>query len=334
MSEIRQDPTTKEWVILATARGKRPSDFAQRVLRPEKPAFVTTCPFCPGNESMTPHAVLSYRGDSNDISWQVRAFANDYPAVTPGGGSLRKTKQQLFLTLDGIGCHEVIVENPIHNTHLALMNDFEVAEVLRAYKERYEAAVQKPFVKAAFVFKNHGRGAGTSLDHPHSQVIATSVVPRHTIMLYEVATAYYADNGRCLYSDVMERELESGTRIIMNTEKFIVFHPFASYRPFETWIMPKANQAIFNQISLEDIRDLAQVVRITLMKLYHGLDDPDYNIVIDSAPVGEERAELYRWHIRIIPRLTEAAGFEIGSGIFINPALPEDTARFMRELKV
>lgn len=334
MSEIRQDPTTKEWVILATARGKRPFDFAQHAPRPEKPAFVSSCPFCPGNEAMTPSPVLSYPGDSNNVSWQVRAFANGYPAVTPDGGSSMRTEQQLFLTVDGTGWHEVIVETPIHNTHLALMNDFEVAEVLRAYKERYDAVVQKPYVKSAFVFKNHGPGAGTSLDHPHSQVIATAVVPGQMKMVYEVAAAYHADNGRCLYSDVMDRELEAGTRIIMNAEKFVVFHPFASYRPFETWIMPKAAQASFSQISREDIRHLAQVVRVTLLKLYRGLDDPDYNIVIDSAPVGEERADVYRWHIRIIPRLTEAAGFEIGSGIFINPTLPEDTARFMRELKV
>jgi UDPglucose--hexose-1-phosphate uridylyltransferase len=149
-----------------------------------------------------------------------------------------------------------------------------------------------------------------------------------------VAIAYYDDTGRSLYSDLMERELEAGTRVVMDTEHFLVFHPFASQRPFETWIMPKAHQSSFNKASTEDMLHLAQVLRVNLLKLYRSLNNPDYNIIIDSALVGEECHELYRWHIRIIPRLTEAAGFEIGSGIFINPALPEDTARFMRDLKV
>jgi len=153
-------------------------------------------------------------------------------------------------------------------------------------------------------------------------------------MQYETAISYYDDNGRCLYSDLTARELEAGTRIILDEEKFVVFHPFASHRPFETWIMPKVNQSSFNQTSEEDIRQLAKVLRVTLLKLHHGLDDVDYNLVVDSAPVGEERAHFYQWHIRIIPRINDTAGFEIGSGIFINTALPEETAPFMRELVV
>jgi UDPglucose--hexose-1-phosphate uridylyltransferase len=334
MSEIRQDPTTKEWVILATARGKRPSDFARHVPSPERPAFLNSCPFCPGNENLTPPSVLEYKGESNNLPWQVRAFQNGFPAVTTDGGSSSRTDQQLFQTVGGTGRHEVIVETSIHNTKLALMNDFEVSEVLRAYRERYDAAVQIPYVKSVVVFKNHGIAAGTSLEHPHSQVIATVVVPKQKRTQYDVSRAHFDDTGRCLYSDLMTRELEAGTRVIMDTDKFVVFHPFASFRPFETWIMPKADQSSFGQISQEDTRILAQVVRGNLLKLYRGLGDPDYNLVIDSAIVGEERSELYRWHIRIIPRLTEAAGFEIGSGIFINPSLPEDTARFIRDLKV
>jgi UDPglucose--hexose-1-phosphate uridylyltransferase len=333
MSEIRQDATTKEWVIIATERRKRPSEFIHQTHSSEKPVFVSSCPFCPGNESVTPPEVLSYK-DPNTCSWQVRVFPNMFPAVTPGDNDSRQTDHEGFLSMEGRGCHEVIVETPIHNKLLALMNDLEITQVLRAYRQRYSVMAQTPYVKSIIIFKNHGLRAGTSIEHSHSQLVATAIVPRHMRMQYEVAISYYDDNGRCLYSDLTARELEAGNRIVLDTEKFVVFHPFASHRPFETWIMPKTNQSSYNQTSEKDIEPLAQVLRITLLKLYHGLDNPDYNLVIDSAPVGEERADFYRWHMRLFPRITEVAGFEIGSGIFINTALPEETAPFMRDLKI
>jgi UDPglucose--hexose-1-phosphate uridylyltransferase len=333
MSEIRQDPTTKEWVIIATERRKRPSDFLPRMPRPEKPAFVPSCPFCPGNESMTPPAVLSYL-DTNTGAWQVRVFTNMFPAVTTGGSTSRHMENGCFLSMEGVGYHEVLVETSSHNRPLALMTDEEVALVLRAYHQRYGDIAQDKSVKSIIIFENHGPEAGTSLEHPHSQLVAMGIVPRRMRMKYDVATTYYDDNGRCLYADLSVRELEVGTRIIMATDSFVVFHPFASHRPFETWIMPRENQASFGQASTKDIRNLAPVLRTTLLKLYRGLDNPDFNLVIDSAPVGEERADFYRWHIRIIPRITEVAGFEIGSGVYINTILPEETAQFMHDLKV
>jgi UDPglucose--hexose-1-phosphate uridylyltransferase len=282
---------------------------------------------------MTPPAVFS-RNYSNTSFWQVRVFANKFPAVTPGDSTSRQAEHGCFLSMGGMGFHEVVVETPVHNKPLMLMTDAEVATVLHAYRQRYDATTKIPFVKSVIIFKKHGPAAGTSLGHPHSQVVATAVAPRHMRMQYEVAIGYYDDNGRCLYSDLTLRELEVGARIIMDTERFAVFHPFASHRPFETWIMPKASQASFNQVSAEDVEHLAQVLRITLLKLYRGLDAPDFNFVIDSAPVGEECADFYRWHIRIIPRISEVAGFEIGPVMYINTALPEETAKFMRDLNV
>ncbi|MBA7610619.1 hypothetical protein ES703_17831 [subsurface metagenome] len=153
-------------------------------------------------------------------------------------------------------------------------------------------------------------------------------------MQCEVAIRYYDDTGRCLYSDLVGHELRIGKRVVMETERFVVFHPFASHQPFETWIVPKAHQACFGNASAEDLEDLAHVLRITLLKLYRGLNNPDFNYVIDTAPAGDENKDYYLWHLRIIPRLTEVAGFEIGSGIYINTALPEETAHFVWELKV
>jgi UDPglucose--hexose-1-phosphate uridylyltransferase len=333
MSEMRQDPTTKEWVIIATERRKRPSDFLSKAPRPEKPAIVPSCPFCPGNEGMTPEPVLSYL-DPNTGLWQVRVFSNMFPAVTTGGGTARHLEEGCFLSMEGTGYHEVTVETPSHNRPMALMSDEEVTLILRAYRQRYSDIAKDPTIKSIIIFENHGVAAGTSLEHPHSQLVAMGIVPRHMRMQYDVATTYYDDNGSCLYADLTARELDAGTRIIVDTDSFAVFHPFASRRPFETWIMPKENQASFGQASVQDIQNLAAVLRTTLLKLYRGLNNPDFNLVIDSAPIGEEHSHLYRWHIRIIPRITEAAGFEIGSGVYINTALPEETARFMHDLKV
>lgn len=333
MSEIRQDPTTGEWVIIAGDRRKRPSDFIHQESRPERPVFVSSCPFCPGNENMTPPAVLSYR-DENTGAWRLRVIVNKFPAVTPEGSPLEKISNGYFLSMDGLGYHEVIIDTPVHNACLALMNESELTDLVRAYRQRYEAMSRIPFVKYIILFKNWGIKAGTSLEHPHSQIIATAIIPGHIRVQYDLAANYYSDNGRCLYADLMKHELETGARIVLETDRFLIFHPFASHRPFETWIMPKASHASFGWISDEDIQYLAKVLKITLLKLYHGLNNPDFNLVIDSAPVGEENANIYRWHVRIIPRITEIAGFEVGSGIFINTALPEETARFVRDIKV
>jgi UDPglucose--hexose-1-phosphate uridylyltransferase len=333
LSEIRQDPTTKNWVIIASERAKRPHDFARQEDKPEPHAFEPHCPFCPGNETMTPSEVLKYE-DSKSQGWRVRAFANRFPALTPRLGAISRKDEGFFFCMDGIGVHEVIVETPLHNQQLALMDTSEICNVLLAYQERYKTLIQLPFVKSVIIFKNHGPMAGTSLEHPHSQLVATPVVPRHFRIRYEVATRYYDDTGRSLYSDLVNHERKTGKRLVIENGYFVAFHPFASHRPFETWIVPKAPRASFKDISLESLRSLANILRLILLKLHRGLNNPDYNYVIDSAPAGDENNNYYLWHIRIIPRIVEVAGFEIGSGIYINPVKPEETARFMRELEV
>jgi UDPglucose--hexose-1-phosphate uridylyltransferase len=333
MSEIRQDPTTAEWVIMAKERAKRPHDFIRQRAKPELPPFSSFCPFCPGNETKTPPEVLAYRGEKAQ-GWRVRAFANQFAALRPEGSTVRREEECFFVDMDGIGVHEVLVETPVHNKPLALMEDSGVEDVLRAYQERHNALSRMSFVKLVIIFKNQGLSAGTSLEHPHSRLVATPIVPKHIRMKYEVAIRYYDNTGRCLYSDLVDHELRIGKRVVMETEKFVVFHPFASHQPFETWIVPRIRQTCFGNALVEDLENLAHVLRIILLKLYRGLNNPDFNYVIDTAPVEDENKDYYLWHLRIIPRLTEVAGFEIGSGININTALPEETASFMREQKV
>jgi UDPglucose--hexose-1-phosphate uridylyltransferase len=333
MSEIRQDPTTKEWVIIATERSKRPSDFFQQQSRQELPTFSPSCPFCPGNEATTPPESYAL-WDKGNKKWLIRVFCNRFPALMPQGSMERRQEDNFFLEMDGIGVHEVIVETPQHNQPLALTNDRGMADILLTYQKRYIAFSEMPFTKLIIIFKNQGPSAGTSLEHPHSQLVATPVVPKHTRIRHEIAAQYYDDIGRSLYSDIVAHELEIGKRIVIATEKFVVFHPFASHSPFETWIVPRTYQAGFGSVSPEDLNSLAHVLRITLLKLYRGLNNPDFNFIIDTAPIGDENKDYYLWHIRIIPRLIEMIGFEIGTGININTALPEETAQFMRELKV
>jgi UDPglucose--hexose-1-phosphate uridylyltransferase len=271
--------------------------------------------------------------DKAGKGWRIRVFPNRFPALTLEGSTQRRERDGFFLDMDGVGVHEVIVDTPKHNESLALVDDNQITDILQTYQKRYIALSQNPSIKLIIIFKNHGPEAGTSLEHSHSQMVATHVVPRHIRMRHEIAVQYYDDTGRSLYADVVNHELEIGERIVMNTDKFVVFHPFASHVPFETWIVPRTYQAGFGNVSSEDLGSLAHILRTTLLKLYSGLNDPDFNFVIDTAPISDENKDYYSWHIRIIPRLTEATGFEIGTGININIALPEETAEFMRGQK-
>lgn len=336
MSEIRQDPTTKEWVIIATERGKRPHDFVRSGVVEEVPPFVASCPFCPGNESQTPPAVLVYPDSkkADESSWRVRVTPNKYPALVREGSIKREEEKRFFRKMDGVGAHEVIIESPYHNRLIPLMDQKEVEDIIRAYWERYNALKKDPMIKLLIIFKNHGESAGTSLVHPHSQLVATPVVPMHVRRKYEVATAYFDDTGRCIYCDICEDELMAEKRIVLKTDKFVVFHPFASRSAFETWIAPRRHLSSFGNIPIKDIPDLASVLKTTLLKIYKSLNNPDFNFVIHTAPVDDENKSYYLWHIQIIPRLTTVAGFEIGSGIFINTSLPEETAEFMRGVEI
>jgi UDPglucose--hexose-1-phosphate uridylyltransferase len=333
MPQLRQDPTTKEWVIIAKERSKRPNDFKKVKPVIEKPPYQENCPFCPGNEHLTPHETLAYRagGAADSKAWWVRVVPNKFSALITEGSLERKEENKFFRMMDGVGIHEVVIESPIHNQLLPLMEDKQIEEVLLAYRERYLALREDLRIKLIIIFKNHGEAAGTSLDHTHSQLVGTAVVPSNIRKKLEEATRYYDDRGRCVYCDLIQKEIAFGKRIVMDSETFVVLQPFASRLPFETWIIPKAHQASFGLISIGDSKQFAKVLKTTLSKLYSKLNNPDYNYVIHTAPIKDEQEDYYHWHLQIIPRLTTPAGFEMGSGIYINVSLPEETAQFLRE---
>lgn len=333
MSTMRLDPTTREWVIIAANRSRRPHDFVVRNEKRVASSSEGPCPFCAGNENMTPPEVFSYR-DHDTHNWRVRSFPNRFPALTTDGNTQRTQEEGLLVSLDGFGIHEVIVETPAHDRMPGQMSIEEVRDVLLAFQERFRALTKEPWLRSIIIFKNHGRGAGTSLEHPHSQLVATAVAPRRLRMRQQVALDYYDATGRCVYSDLALLEADTGTRLIAGSDRFVAFHPFASSRPFETWIVPKAHQPSFSDASPDDVKDLAAILRTILVKLHRGLNNPDFNYILDLGLPGSGNSDHYLWHLRLVPRLTEIAGFEMGSGIYINTAVPEETAEFMRNVRV
>jgi UDPglucose--hexose-1-phosphate uridylyltransferase len=337
MSELRQDPTTREWVIIATERARRPHDFAAKDTdKAPMAAHNDTCPFCPGNEAMTPGEVYRIADDhaAGDAPWQVRVVPNKFAALTPADEPGRRTEKRMFHTADGFGYHEVVVETPLHNRYMALMEDAEVARILCACRDRYQAIRADTNIKFVVIFKNHGRAAGTSLEHPHSQIVGVPIIPGSVRSRVDVAQRFYDDTGDCIYCVVLDRELKAENRIVFETPEFVVFQPFASRVPFETWIMPRTHCANFGSLSAEDCGQLAPVLRTVLAKLYRGLNNPDFNIILQTAPVEDEDRGYYHWHMQIFPRLTLQAGFELGSGIYITTALPEQTAAFLRDIQI
>jgi UDPglucose--hexose-1-phosphate uridylyltransferase len=332
MSELRQDPTTRKWVIFSTEKGQKPQDFIGNSGGREKASYSLSCPFCRGNESMTPPDKIRYNDEKNN-SWLVRAFDAKFPAMVLGGDTPRRIHDGFFLAMDNVGFHEIFVETPDHNVPLALLSGDHVGYVLDAWRQRYIALSQIAHVKSIIIFKNHRHAAGTSIKHSHSKLITTPVVPEYIRMRYETAIRHFDDTGRCLYSDLIDHEISIGKRVIADTSKFLVFHPFASHYPFETWIIPKMRQASFGQLQSPELMHLAYILQENLLKIHQSLRNPDYNLVIESAPVSESDRDQYRWQLRIIPLLSDT-GSEAGSGIYLNTVLPEETAQFIRDFKI
>ena len=331
MSELRQDPITKAWVIIATDRAQRPHEFRSRDISSKVLSATRLCPFCPGNERMTPKEVMAYRSDEKDgPGWWVRVVPNRFPALSPEASGGR-SDDPFFRFMPGVGRHEVIIEAREHSAPFALMSDHHAEEAILMYRDRYRALREDRTIKAITLFKNKGETAGTSLEHPHAQIVGTPIIPMYVRHISAVATEYYDDTNRCIFCDLVERERQAKQRVVFESDEFVAFHPFASRSPFETWIAPKCHIASFGKISIESAKGFAHVLKAVLLKIYRYLNDPDYNVVFHSAPVEDDNNPFFLWHVQIVPRLTTASGFEIGSGMFINTALPEETAAYLNE---
>ncbi len=327
-SEIRQNKATKQWVIYAPARRKRPKDFQkarkEMIIPPERDE---NCPFCPGNEQLLPPVITEIRDRS---SWQVRVVPNKFPALTPGG-SKERFSRGLYVAMQGYGHHEVVIEAPLHNRQPAKMSVREIGAFIDVYHRRYTDLLKKNENMMILIFRNHGMRAGTSLIHPHSQLIATGMVPHHIRWREETAQLYFDEWGRCVYCDILAHEQEEKKRIIDENSSFTAFVPFAAEVPFEIWIMPKRHKADFGDISNREKTHLASCLKLILERLHDTLNDPDYNYIINTSAQYRAREPQLHWYLQIRPRLMTFAGFEIGPGISINPSLPEEDAAFLRQ---
>lgn len=334
MSLLRFDPTTNDWVVFAPSRALRP----HAVLRIEKPIVgdgVSRCPFCPGNEALTPPEIRSVRTDSHDAaSWLVRVVPNKFPALRIEETSHRSDEGRSFRAMGGCGAHEVVIESREHDSILAQQPVEQIERVLTCVQERYRDLMRDNRFQAVIAFKNHGEAAGTSLAHPHWQVIAMPVVPRMLRLKNFEAIGFYDREGANLYGVMLEDELSAGRRILATNDDYAALLPYASHSAFETWIVPKHQQASFAAVTPNAMRSLAELLKIVLLKLHTGLDNPDYNLTIDSVPRGEEDEPYFLWHMRIVPRTATTAGFELGSGMAINTVLPEDARDFLSEVPV
>jgi len=330
MSELRYNLVSKDWVIIASARAKRPHDF--KIQKPAEaiPQFKKDCPFCPGNEGDLSDERFRL-GDSK--AWRTRVVYNKYPALSDKVEEKRGSGGS-YKWISGFGICEVMVEHPRHDISIPLMKQEEVADILKTYRERYQTIQKIPGIQAITIFKNHGPAAGCSLQHPHSQLVATPIVPPQTRLRVENALEYYDVTGQCLICQMLKEELKTKKRLVLETKHFVSFIPYAAAAPFITWIIPRRHGGSFDDIADNELIDLAGNLKATIGKLYYGLNNPDYNCTIRSAPVREKWAEPLHWYINVVPRISQPAGFELGTGIFINASVPEDCADFLRKVEL
>jgi UDPglucose--hexose-1-phosphate uridylyltransferase len=328
MSELRKDPLCERWVIISTERGKRPTDFKiEKVER--KGGF---CPFDPGNEKYVPSEIYAIR-NSNNSSWELRVVPNKFPALHIEG-DLNKRGIGMYDMMNGIGAHEVIIETPNHNETIDMMPFHRVKNIVIAYRERIADLHKDKRLKYVLIFKNFGVLAGASLEHSHSQLIALPILPKRVNENVEGAKRYFEYRGRCAICDMVKQELYLQERIVEENNSFISLCSFASRFPFEVHIIPKEHQTHYEEQDEKIYTDFATILKSTIKRLTKALDNPPYNFVLQNAPFTRKHDEYYHWFLEIMPRLTRIAGFEWGSGFYINPTPPEEAAKFMKNLTI
>jgi len=333
MPQLRRDPVTGRWVIVAADRQKRPSDF-----RLDRPTILGRdhCPFCPGREDLTPPEILSYRqngGAPNSAGWDVRVVPNKFPALQVEG-SLERVGDGMYDRMSGVGAHEVIIETPDHGRTLAAMSEQEIERVLWAYRERIVDLKRDVRMQYILVFKNHGAAAGATLEHSHSQLIALPLVPDFVREEVDGARRHYATKERCVFCDMIRQDLADGARIVVENADVVGLAPYASRLAFETWLLPKRHGARYEDAPRHECESLARALKSVLQRMDRALESPPYNLVVHTAPIFEDASAFYHWHVEIIPKLTPVAGFEWGTGFYINPTAPEEAAEVLRSVRL
>jgi UDPglucose--hexose-1-phosphate uridylyltransferase len=330
MSELRRDPIGGRWVIVDTDHPHKPDQYDY-----ERQVYMGgTCPFCYGNESMTPPEIEAIRDSHtqpNSSGWQVRVVANKFPALQVEG-DIERRGLGMYDMSNGVGAHEILIETPYHQKDICDLLNHEVENFLNMYCRRaLDLAKDKRF-KYIMVFKNFGAAAGASLEHPHTQLIALPMIPKSAAEEIKGAQNYFEYRERCIFCDIMRQETQEAERVVMENKHFMAFCPFVSRFPFEIWIIPKKHNGNFSHMPPEEIPSLAQILRDIVTKLKKLFPDVSYNYILHSAPVnGDGAMEGYHWHIEFMPKLTRTAGFEWGSGFYLVATPPEMAAKYLRD---
>jgi UDPglucose--hexose-1-phosphate uridylyltransferase len=327
MSEIRENPITGEWVVVAPERGKRGTNFVPAAPGPKAPAFLAACPFCPGNEAASDEC---FRACGGDGGWAVRSVVNKFSVLSPTGevahpgcvpaGEVR---------VNGVGLHEVIVESARHDAVMALYPPGHLRLVIESFRNRFESFYADPRVRHVILFKNHGADAGASQQHPHSQIVGLPIMPGQVVDRVERSRRFFGATGQCLACSIIANELAQGCRIIAENRAYVAFIPHAALSPYHLWIFPKEHRPCFSTGLGADA--LAEVLRSVLAKIYGMLGNPAFNLVVRSLGPREDDASHFHWYVSVVPRVNKRAGFELGTGMYINPSSPEDRARELAE---
>jgi len=332
MPELRKDPVLGRWVIISTERAKRPKDFK---FEPEtRRVSPQECPFCPGNESATPPEIFADReNDSapNTPGWHLRVIANKFPALRIEG-DINRRGEGIYDRMNGIGAHEVIIETPDHAKDLVDLDPKSFENVINAYQQRILDLKKDSRFRYAMIFKNFGAAAGASLEHSHSQLVATPVIPKRVIEEMDGAKRYHEYRERCIFCDIVVQETRDRKRLINENNSFIMICPFAPRFPFETWILPRNHVSNFEDATKEELADLASILKDGLTRLKKALNTPPYNFIIHTTPITLKGIDFYHYHLEIIPVLTHIAGFEWGTGFYINPTAPEESASYLKNI--
>jgi UDPglucose--hexose-1-phosphate uridylyltransferase len=321
MSQLRQDPVTHDWVIINPDRAKRPEDTG---------AAESVCPFCPGNEHLTPDPVDSIADGDH---WSVRVVPNRFPALTASPQALTPLESLPagWRCLPGYGYHEVIIESPDHRLSMGILSESQVLKVVDIYLRRYRALSNADrTVRQVVLFRNHGRRAGTSLAHPHSQIVATPVVAPETRWRLSEEIGFFDSTGQCGLCHVLEQELASAVRIVCATQHFVTLVPYAARVPYHVQIIPRRHCPTFLEVNPAECGELARHLRHALGALFSLLQDPHYNLVVVTPPLDQVHRLANHWFIDVLPRITTPAGFELGSRIIVNIQPPERAAAELR----
>ena len=314
------------WVIIAPERAERPSAFLRPL--PEREGGI--CPFCPGNESMTPPEILSRRENG---AWKLRVVPNLYPALRTEI-QMSRAGIGLFDSMAGVGAHEVVIETNDHRPTLAELPVAQIEAVLQVWQERMIDLSRDVRLRTLIAFKNQGLPAGATLSHAHSQLIALPFVPEGVQAELKGARRHFEEKERCVYCDILAQETRDRERLVLESDAAVVLSPWAARSPFELWILPREHRSGYESATGGELRAVADALRTALRKIDVALEKPAFNLFLHAMPLREAPNDFYHWHLELKPVLTQHAGFEWATGCFINPTAPEEAASFLRQTEV